>query len=130
MAQKFHLKPTHKPVKQYYADLERFRSEGTEKETTVRTAFFQLLDHCARKHSWHLNTEYGLSGKAARRSVDAAILDDLGFPRGYCEAKDEQDDLEREIRDKIDKDYPLAPSRRAATPAEPSLLRPTTKHSG
>ena len=106
MAQALNLKASHKAVKQYYADLAVFAAEGAEKETTVRTAFFRLLDHCARRLGWHLNTEYGLSGRAKGRAVDVAVLDDLGLPRSYCEAKDAQDDLDKEIRDKFDKHYP------------------------
>ena len=35
----FNIKPTHKPIKTYYAELEKYAQLGEENEGTVRTAF-------------------------------------------------------------------------------------------
>lgn len=52
------LKPTHKPVHSYYAALRQFEELGVTHETAVRSAFQNLLAHCARQrtggleHNW------------------------------------------------------------------------------
>ena len=33
------IKPTHKPIKTYYAELEKYAQHGAENEGTVRAAF-------------------------------------------------------------------------------------------
>ena len=38
------LKPTHKPVKDYYAPPDQFNRLGVTHETAVRSAFQSLLD--------------------------------------------------------------------------------------
>jgi hypothetical protein len=50
--QRLELKPTHKPVQNYYAALRQFDDLGVTHETAVRSAFQGLLDHCARQHDW------------------------------------------------------------------------------
>ncbi len=37
------IKPTHKPIKIYYAELEKYAQLGEENEGTVRAAFQNLL---------------------------------------------------------------------------------------
>ena len=39
------IKPTHKPIKTYYAELEKYAQLGEENEGTVRAAFQNLLQH-------------------------------------------------------------------------------------
>ena len=46
------LKPTHKPVKTYYAALDQFAKLGVTHETAGRAAFQGLLEHCARQYKW------------------------------------------------------------------------------
>ena len=57
------LKPTHKPIKAYYAALEQFAKLDVTHETAVRGAFQGLLEHCARAVSVDAGTgvwgEYG-----------------------------------------------------------------------
>ena len=48
------LKPTHKPVKTYYAALDQFARLGVTHETAVRGVFPALLEHCARQCKWTL----------------------------------------------------------------------------
>ena len=45
-------------------------------------------------------------GNGKRIVVDGALLDDWKFRHGFWEAKDEHDDLEKEIKRKIEKGYP------------------------
>jgi hypothetical protein len=48
------LKPTHKPIVNYYAALRQFDDLGVSHEGAVKSAFHGLLDHCARQHDWTL----------------------------------------------------------------------------
>ena len=46
------LKPTHKPVKQYYEELENFKKLGVVHETAVKVAFQKLLESCCQQFKW------------------------------------------------------------------------------
>src|ERR1035441_7097523 len=96
------LKPTHKAVVVYYDSLAKFAKLGIKYETAVRSAFHELLEHCARQFAWKLVPEYALKrkGKADAKS-DGALLDNSGLRRGLWEAKDSNDDLEKEIKNKF-----------------------------
>ena len=77
-------------------------------EGTVRSAFQSVLRGYGKKLEWTLAPEYANPrvGKGKRIVVDGALLDDWKFRHGFWEAKDEHDDLEREIKRKIEKGYP------------------------
>jgi predicted helicase len=46
------------------------------------------------------------SAKNSSIRVDGALIDDFHLAHGYWEAKDEKDDLDREIKAKLEKGYP------------------------
>jgi predicted helicase len=100
------LSPTSKPVRQFYADLAALEEHGHTKETSVRGPFQELLTICARRKGWRFVAEHTLSGRAKGKFVDGVIQDENGLPRGYWEAKDDADDLDKEITRKFDKHYP------------------------
>lgn len=101
------LKPTHAPVKKYYATLERFAKGHFDKEGNIRGAFEDLLKHCARQFDWTLVPEYSIARKDRNPlSVDGALLDAFNLPRGYWEAKDEKDTLKAEMVKKFEAGYP------------------------
>ena len=101
------LKPTHKPVKAYYAALDQFACLGVTHETAVRTAFQTLLEHCARRCDWTLVPEHALNPRRGTRIViDGALIDDFRLTHGYWEAKDIHDDLPTEIDRKFAVGYP------------------------
>ncbi len=101
------LKPSHKPVKDYYANLERFAQGRFDKEGNIRGVFEALLKHCARQYDWTLVPEYSIPRKGRNPlSVDGALLDAFNLPRGYWEAKDEKDSLEVEMKKKFEAGYP------------------------
>ena len=103
----FNLKPTHKPVKSYYAALEQFARLGVTHETAVRTAFQTLLEHCARQCGWTLVPEHAISPQRNKRIVvDGALVDDFRLTHGYWEAKDIDDDLPTEVERKFAAGYP------------------------
>ncbi len=101
------LKPTHKPIKSYYAALDRFANLGVTHETAVRAAFQDLLQHCARQAGWTLVPEHAVNPRRGRRIVvDGALIDDFRLTHGYWEAKDIHDDLPAEVDRKFAAGYP------------------------
>jgi hypothetical protein len=76
------LKPSHKAVTAYYDSLAKFAKLGIKHETTFRSAFQELLEHCARQFDWKLVPEYRLKRKGhADASADGALLDNYGIDR-------------------------------------------------
>jgi predicted helicase len=101
------LKPTHKAVTAYYDSLAKFAKLGIRHETAVRSAFQELLEHCARQFDWKLVPEYAIKRKGqADAKADGALLDNYGLNHGLWEAKDSADDLDREIKNKFSVGYP------------------------
>ncbi|HEY3414293.1 MAG TPA: type ISP restriction/modification enzyme [Armatimonadota bacterium] len=87
----------------YYTALEDYRERGFTREQTVRLAFITLLETLSRKAGWTLALEHRL---ANGKIPDGTLFDEFRIPRGYWEAKDEDDDLETEIARKIALKYP------------------------
>jgi predicted helicase len=83
------------------------RVSGSERESVVREAFKDLLKAMGRAQDLVFISEHHIV-TAARTNiyVDGALLYDLRLPFGYWEAKDEEDDLDEEIRKKFLKGYP------------------------
>ncbi len=104
----FTLKPTHAPVKNYYAALAQFQLHGHTTEGNTRSAFADLLKKCCHPYGWHLVEEFPFKGKASQSlRADGALIDDLTVQHGIWEAKDSDDDLEKEIKAKIAVGYRL-----------------------
>ena len=101
------LKPTHKPIKAYYAALKRFYRLGVTHETAVRSAFQSLLEQCGRQFNLTLVPEHSITVNRNKRIVvDGVLIDDFQLPHGYWEAKDIHDDLPAEVLRKFEKGYP------------------------
>ena len=102
------IKPTHKPIKTYYAELEKYAQFGEENEGTVRAAFQNLLQHYCHQSELTLLCEKTLFGKAGDRRIrpDGEVVDAFGLPHGYWEAKDTHDDLRVEASKKFAAGYP------------------------
>jgi hypothetical protein len=76
--QRLELKPTHKPVQNYYSALRQFDDLGVTHETAVRSAFQGLLDHCARQHDWTLVPEWEIRRPRQHPlCVDGTLLDNF-----------------------------------------------------
>src|SRR5438132_10522255 len=56
--ERLNLKPTHKPVQNYYEALRQFKTIGVAHEGAVRSAFQTLLEHCGRQFGWKLVPEW------------------------------------------------------------------------
>ena len=101
------LKPSHKPIKNYYAALDQFDRLGVTHETAVRSAFQSLLQHCAQKLNWTLVPEHSMNAPRNKRiAVDGALIDDFKLAHGYWEAKDIHDDLPTQVLRKFEAGYP------------------------
>ncbi len=108
------LKPTHKPVREYYTALNRYAQLGVTHETAVRSAFQFLLESCGRQFDWTLVPEHSMSPltrgargvKNKRIVLDGALIDGFRLIHGYWEAKDIHDDLPTEVVRKFEKGYP------------------------
>ena len=102
------IKPTHKPIKNYYAELEAYTKIGAEHEGAVRNAFQTLLQHYCRQGGLILVGEKTRYTKANRRiQLDGEIVDAFDLPHGHWEAKDTRDDLPTEARRKSEAGYPF-----------------------
>ena len=103
----FNIKPTHKPIKNYYTELEKYAQHGAENEGTVRAAFQNLLQHYCHQSNLTLLCEKSLYTPEKRRiTPDGEVVDTFGLPHGYWEAKDTQDDLHVEADKKFAAGYP------------------------
>jgi predicted helicase len=87
--------------------LTAYAAHGARHEGATETAFCRLLADTAGSAGWTLIPKQGLKVGGKTIFPDGTLRDGYNLPRGYWEAKDPDDDLEVEIRKKIDKKYPL-----------------------
>ena len=102
------IKPTHKPIKNYYTELAEYAKVGAEHEGAVRTAFQNLLQHYCRQANLILVCEKTRYTPQKRRiQIDGEVVDAFDLPHGHWEAKDTHDDLPTEARKKSEAGYPF-----------------------
>ena len=102
------IKPTHKPIKNYYAELKEYEKIGAEHEGAVRTAFQNLLQYYCRQANLILVCEKTRYTPQKRRiQIDGEVVDAFDLPHGHWEAKDTHDDLPTEARKKWEAGYPF-----------------------
>ena len=102
------IKPTHKPIKNYYTELKEYTKIGVEHEGAVRTAFQNLLQHYCRRTDRILVCEKTHYTPEKRRiRIDGEVVDAFDLPHGHWEAKDTHDDLPTEARKKAAAGYPF-----------------------
>ncbi|MCY2950666.1 MAG: hypothetical protein NTU53_01655 [Planctomycetota bacterium] len=102
------IKPTHKPLKTYYATLQNLSTLFVSHELALRTAFQILLESTARPFGWTLVPEQRIKVNSHSVVPDATLRDPFNNRRGFWEAKDTSDDLDAEIEKKIQKKHPLS----------------------
>jgi predicted helicase len=100
------LKPSHKAVKDYYDAINSLSALGASHEGAVSPAFAALLRHCARQFNWTLVEKHGMKRNGHSIRVDGAVVDAFNLVHGVWEAKDTDDDLEKEIKKKLAAGYP------------------------
>ncbi len=96
-------------IQQYLNELSDLRkASGSTREGVVSEAFKGLLKGYAKSHDLIFIPQYELPKQDGKlRWVDGALLYDLRVPFGYWEAKDEEDDLDKEIAAKFRRGYRL-----------------------
>ena len=101
-------KHDHKAIKLYYGKLKELSDQHALFEGASSVAFHNLLDHYCKKAKWNLVSQKPMkvAGKLIR--PDGTVLDSFSINRGYWEAKDSDDDLDKEIILKKEKGYPLS----------------------
>ncbi len=106
--EKLNLKPTHKPIRDYYEALEQYNRHNITHEGAVSNPFAFLLATCTKKIKGTLEPQHTMRSPEGNRIViDGAILNEYGLPTAYWEAKDMDDDLPKAIQEKRDKGYPF-----------------------
>lgn len=92
-------------IREYHRELDELkRRAGTATEVVVRRAFRECLQKYCRSDGLLLVEEE--MDRSNRTRPDGTVKDDLRLPRGHWEAKDEDDDIDAEIKKKIRKGYP------------------------
>ena len=90
----------------YHVELRRLiEYGGSSNESSIRRAFELCLDNYCRDHPEKLTLVPELDS-GHRNRPDGTVKDGLRLARGYWEAKDSQDNLDREIQAKLNRGYP------------------------
>ena len=101
------IKPTHKPIKNYYAELERYATLGAQHEGAVRVAFQTLLQYyCGQRNLTLICEKTRTTPNGNHIRIDGEIVTDFGLIFGHWEAKDLLDDLPAEAQQKFATGYP------------------------
>ena len=103
------LKPTHKPIRDYYEALAQYNRLDITHEGAVSNPFAFLLATCAKRAGVTLEPQHAMrSPKGNRIVIDGAIIDEeYRLPIAYWEAKDMDDDLPKAVQEKRHKGYPF-----------------------
>ncbi len=95
-------------IQNYHTEVEKIiQYGGSRKETSIRVAFQKLLEgYCAAKNfilipELDYRTQYDTTVYP-----DGTVKDALRLPWGYWESKDQDDDLDQEMGNKLAKGYP------------------------
>ena len=101
------IKPTHKPIKTYYAELNKVTHLGAQHEGAVRVPFQNLLQHyCAQRNLTLICEKTRTTDEGKLIRIDGEIVTDFGLVFGHYEAKDLLDDLPDEAQQKLTTGYP------------------------
>ena len=100
--------PSYPHIETYYARLdELIQYGGSDNEQSIRRAFENCLDAYCHDRRDRLVLVAELRADAGLKTYpDGTVRDSLRMDRGYWEAKDTQDDLDTEIKKKLDRGYP------------------------
>ena len=95
-------------IENYWRELNNLRCiAGAENESALRSAFQNLLRDLGEQQQLILYAEYPFKApNGANLRADGVLLDRLRLVHGWWEAKDEKDDLDKEIAAKLAKGYP------------------------
>ncbi|TAH19884.1 MAG: DNA methyltransferase [Cytophagales bacterium] len=92
-------------INQYYNEIhEAQQFSGSKKETSIRRYFAELLNFFAKEKHLRLVDEIKIPNST--KQPDGVLIDIFKYRYGYWEAKDLQDDFEKELNNKIKIGYP------------------------
>jgi hypothetical protein len=108
MSSRPEIKPTHKPIKEYFAALQAYAKQKVKHETARRSAFQNVLDFYGRKVGWTLIPELSAAStpspsrgegrggvaQAVRTRPDGTFRDDYYIERGHWKAKNTDDNID------------------------------------
>jgi predicted helicase len=96
-------------INKYYSDLDRVIQFGKSRnEDSIKSYFWILLNDYARKNHYEVVREvYCMGTRGSNVKPDGILKNSFGLEVGYWESKDEKDNIEVEIENKIKKGYPL-----------------------
>ena len=101
------IKTTHKPIKNYYAELKQFTKLGAQHEGAVRVAFQTLLQYyCGQRNLTLICEKTRTTPHGNHIRIDGEIVTDFGLIFGHWEAKDLLDNLPAEAEQKFATGYP------------------------
>ena len=101
------IKPTHKPIKDYYATLQQYNQQAITHEGAVSAPFGTLLNICAKQIDATFSQQYQMQTDSGDRIIIDGAVTKLGMPLAYWEAKDIHDDLPQAIQEKQQAGYPF-----------------------
>ena len=95
-------------IEDYYNQVEKIRQYGgSKKELSLRSEFANLLNFYCKTKNLLLIQELEFKTKKGTSVIpDGTVKDALRLDWGYWESKDEYDDLDLEIKKKMEKGYP------------------------
>lgn len=102
------ISPTHRAIRKYYKDLRALQDQHVLHEMGLRSPFQRLLEDTAKLKKWTLVAELSEKTSGGRVQPDGTLRDWNSLPRGYWEAKDTHDDLDREVKKKTARGYKLS----------------------
>ncbi|MFM7129156.1 MAG: N-6 DNA methylase, partial [bacterium] len=102
------VKPTDRAIVNYYSELQAQRNLGEVTEGATRIAFENLLRDVCLPLNWTVTAEKTVKIGSRNIRLDGIVRDEFGLRMGYWEAKDAADQLDREIRKKIESGYPTS----------------------
>ena len=101
------IKSSHKAIKEYYTSLEMYAKQGISHETAIKNAFQNVLVTCCKQLNYDFIEEFPYKRLERHKArIDGAFLGNYKVPQGYWEAKDSQDDLAKEVKNKFEQGYP------------------------
>ena len=101
------IKPTHKPIKDYYTTLQQYSQQAITHEGAVSAPFGTLLNICAKQIDATFSQQYQMQTDTGDRIIIDGAVTKLGMPLAYWEAKDIHDDLQQAIQQKRQAGYPF-----------------------
>ena len=102
------LKSSHKPIRDYYTALHATTQQlSLIHEGAVAPHFATLLRVCAGRMGWTFAEQHQIPRKGRRPlRADGVFLDQFKLRHGVWEAKDTNDDLDKEVKKKFSEGYP------------------------